>query len=144
MDLSKLSSILSDSASSGNGRGMLHVGKMSPVPQNKENVPTSECPVGQTVKAPSGQGFETPASFKAGRLLTLLSNLSLSSSGKKSDRYQSTPKLSLVLSGCHAVLQFLGFQEKLQGSLLDTGMYMYMYTYTYCTCAVYTCTFLYM
>lgn len=91
----------------------------SRVSQNKENVPASGCPTGQE-KAPSGQ--DLPPLSKAGQLLSLFTSRASTSSSKKSDRYQSPPKLSVVLSGCQAVLQFLGYEEKLHGSLLDTGI----------------------
>jgi hypothetical protein len=116
LDLSALPSILADVASRNHTpatpNGTPHLNQVT---QNKENVPTSGRPTGQE-KTPSGQGL---GSLRAGRLLALLST-SLSSSGKKSDRYPNTPKFSVVLSGCHALLQFLGFEGKLQGSLLDT------------------------
>ena len=110
LDLSKLPTILADV-------GSATPTKMIRVTQNKENVPTSDCPTGQA-KSLSGQGHD---SSHTGQLLALLSSLSTSPSGKKSNRYQSTPGLSLVISGCHAVLQFLGCDEKLCGSLLDTA-----------------------
>ena len=121
LDLSALPSILADVASRNHTpatpNGTPHLNQVT---QNKENVPTSGRPTGQE-KTPSGQGL---GSLRAGRLLALLST-SLSSSGKKSDRYPNTPKFSVVLSGCHALLQFLGFEGKLQGSLLDTGMHVH-------------------
>ena len=89
------------------------------VSQNKENVPASGRPTGQD-KTPSGQDFPPPLS-KAGQLLSLFTSRASTSSSKKSDRYQSPPKLSVVLSGCQAVLQFLAYEERLHGSLLDTG-----------------------
>ena len=120
LDLSALPSILAEVASknhsSSTPNGTPHLNQVS---QNKENLPTSGRPTGQE-KALSGQGL---GSLRAGRLLTLL-NSSQSSSGKKSDRYSTTPHVSVVLSGCHALLQFLGFGGKLQGSLLDAGIYI--------------------
>ena len=97
----------------------------SRVSQNKENVPASGCPTGQE-KTTSGQ--DMPPLSKAGQLLSLFTTRAGTSSSKKSDRYQSPPKLSVVLSGCQAVLQFLGIEEKLHGSLLDTGKYGLLYS----------------
>ena len=134
LDLSTLPSILADlcthspTHSSTLSNGTHHFGK-SLVSQNKENVPTSSRPAGQE-KTPPGQGLPLRSS-RAGQLLSLLSSPSNSSSSKKSDRYQGIPKLSLVLSGCHAVLQFLGCHEKLPGTLLGTGIYSSVHT---CTC----------
>ena len=79
-------------------------------------MPSLGCPVGQG-KGVSGQ---QSGAARSGRLLALLSSGS-AGSGKKSDRYQNTPRLGLVMSGCHAVLQFVGCAENVSGSLLDTG-----------------------
>ena len=125
-DLSRLPSILADLGSRGPAhtpptpnRAHLNVEGKGQVAQNKENVPTSGRPADQQ-KTVSGSTLAFHG--RSGQVLSLLSSSSHSSSGKKkSDRYQSVPKLSLVLSGCHAVLLFLGYEEKLQGSLLDTG-----------------------
>ena len=67
------------------------------------------------------QYYTVGFSGRAGRLLTLLGS---SSPGKRSDRlYQNTPKLGLVMSGCQAVLQFVGCNDILHGSSLDTSIY---------------------
>ena len=124
LDLNKLPSVLSElglswNQPSHNRTSGDHPASKPQVTQDKENVPTAITrPTGQ-LKAQSGQGFES--SSRAGRLLTLLSSLS---PAKKPERYQGTPRLPLVLSGCHALLLFLGCDEKLPGSILDSGMHV--------------------
>ncbi|CAI7994293.1 Telomere-associated protein RIF1 [Geodia barretti] len=115
LDLSKLPSVLADLGS------WTHPTPLSlpppdrlPTNQNKENLPAPRCPTGQGKTGSLEHGF----SGRAGRLLTMLSS---SSPGKKSDRlYQNTPKLGLVMSACQAVLQFVDSDVTLHGSLLDT------------------------
>ena len=117
LDLSKLPSVLADLGS------WTHPTPLSlpppdrlPTNQNKENLPAPRCPTGQGKTGSLEHGF----SGRAGRLLTMLSS---SSPGKKSDRlYQNTPKLGLVMSACQAVLQFVDSDVTLHGSLLDTGI----------------------
>ena len=140
LDLGKLPSLLADLGSlappTPNGPATPTPGN-GPVVQDKENVPSSGCPVGQG-KGVSGQ---QSGAARSGRLLALLSSGS-PGSGKKSDRYQNTPRLGLVMSGCHAVLQFVGCAENVSGSLLDTGWCVNNLYYTVrttlenCMCAV--------
>ena len=91
----------------------------------KENVPKISQDGATHLGASSGQDKvlenQDVLGLRAGRVLSLLVTPLATGNKRRADRYQSTPKLSLVLSGCHAVLQFLGETESIQGSLLDTG-----------------------
>ena len=42
--------------------------------------------------------------------------------GKKSgDRYQSPPNVAMVMTGCHALLQFTGSKDEVPHSLIKSG-----------------------
>lgn len=44
--------------------------------------------------------------------------------GKKaSDRYQSPPNVAMVMTGCHALLEFTGSKEEIPHSLITSGDY---------------------
>ena len=77
---------------------------------------------------PLQDGLGTPGMERrrCGFLLSLAlsarSQSSQSSSKKRSgDRYQTTPSLEMVLSGCQAALQFVGVKDELPGSMIKTG-----------------------
>lgn len=40
---------------------------------------------------------------------------------KSSDRYQAPPNISMVMTGCHALLKFTGFEKELPHSLIESG-----------------------
>ena len=157
LDMSKLSTVLADLgsrpagavtsapatlSSHGTAEDRVSLGKENVPRTPQDHAPLSGHPAGQE-KTPSG--LDGPAA-SAGKVLSLLASPSPSPSKKKSDRYQSTPKLALVLSGCHAVLQFLGKKEVIQGSLLETGIHvqymcstLYVHVLLYSTCTVRVC-----
>lgn len=161
LDMSKLSTVLADLGSRPAGvmtsapitlsshstaEDRVNLGKENVPRTPQDHTPLSGHPAGQE-KTPSG--LDGPAA-RAGKVLSLLASPSSSPSKKKSDRYQSTPKLPLVLSGCHAVLQFLGRKDGVQGSLLETGMLVYSF-YLYQVwvehvrvCLLYMCMYIYM
>ena len=70
-------------------------------------------------------GLVTPVTERrrSGFLLSLVSSVRTQSSSKKksADRYQATPSLEMVLSGCQAVIQFVGGNEELPGSVIKPG-----------------------
>ena len=91
----------------------------------KENVPKvsqdGATHLGSSVGQDKLSETQDASGLRAGRVLSLLATPFAMGNKRRADRYQSTPKLSLVLSGCHAVLQFLGETDSIQGSLLETG-----------------------
>ena len=134
MDLSQFPTFISNlttsrpystSQTSESDHGAADNKSLSSASLDKENCLTADP---ERDQEPLRDGLGTPVAERRryGFLLSLASSArsqsSQSSSKKRSgDRYQATPSLEMVLSGCQAVLQFVGAKDEVPGSTIKPG-----------------------
>ena len=138
-DLSQLSSVLSDLNSHKPISSTYTLNQpnshTTPVSHSRTNsTPVEESTSKESGVLPSPQDrLESPVAghnslSKAGSLFSLITSprtpaYTPGSKKRGSDRYQSVPSLPVVVSGCHAMLQFLGGKGAISQSLLKEGTY---------------------
>ena len=107
---------------------------VTPTPSSsvKSNTSTPNVSQNKSLSASGRRGH-----FRIGSLVTLLNSprtpRPFQDEGKKKSRehYLKPPTVAMVITGCHALLQFTGGRDEMEHSLIETGT---------CTCDLHACT----